>query len=69
MGIIPTGFNQSNQSKDARFSYFECYDDREVFEALLKAVESWAIEQGSDHLIGSWAFQTKSTRFCHNGTQ
>ena len=59
MGIIPTGFNQSNQSKDARFSYFECYDDREVFEALLKAVESWAIEQGSDQLIGPLGFSDK----------
>lgn len=59
MGIIPHHFNQKNNTRSARFSYFECYEDKNVFDALLKAVEYWALRQGCDQLIGPMGFSDK----------
>lgn len=59
MGVIPAGFNQTNQVNNARFSYFECYEDKEVFDALLNEVEKWAIGHGCDQLVGPLGFSDK----------
>ncbi|MDO4763181.1 MAG: hypothetical protein Q4A00_02220 [Flavobacteriaceae bacterium] len=59
MGIIPTDFNASNQVKTARFSYFECYERKDIFDALLKEVETWAREKGCNQIIGPMGFSDK----------
>lgn len=42
MGIIHHPYNAQNGEKHARFSWMECYEDPEVYAALMGAVESWA---------------------------
>lgn len=59
MGIIPREFNQKNNVHTARFCYFETYEDKEVFDALLNAVENWAKEHQADTLIGPMGFSDK----------
>lgn len=59
MGIIPNEFNRLNNVSTARFSYMECREDREVFDALLSAIEDWAKENGCNELIGPMGFSDK----------
>jgi len=41
MGIINHVYNKGNNEKNARFCYLECYDDAEVFDKLIEAIELW----------------------------
>ncbi len=59
MGVIPIDFNKTNNVKTARFSYFECYEDKSVFDALLKYIENWAIENDCNEVIGPMGFSDK----------
>lgn len=59
MGIIPHEFNEMNKVQTARFSYFETFQDKEVFDALLKKVEEWANEKNCNQLIGPMGFSDK----------
>lgn len=59
MGIIPLEFNKLNQEQTARFSYFETYEDKAVFDALLQYVENWARENNCQKLIGPMGFSDK----------
>lgn len=59
MGIIPHEFNKSNSVKNARFSYFECYERKEIFDALLFAIEEWAKKNGCTVLLGPMGFSDK----------
>lgn len=55
-GIISHAYNQKNNAKRARFSRFECIDDQEVANMLLKAAEDWAISKGMDSIHGPLGF-------------
>lgn len=59
MGIIPAAFNASQGVHTARFCYFECVEDRTVFDALLDAVENWARRKNCDQLVGPMGFSDK----------
>ncbi len=59
MGVIPLDFNEMNNVKTARFSYFECYEDKEIFDALLNKIEHWAKENDCDEMIGPMGFSDK----------
>ncbi|MEC5394371.1 hypothetical protein [Bergeyella sp. RCAD1439] len=59
MGLIPKEYNEAKHQKTARFSYFECNEDREVFNALLSAVERWALAQESTLIVGPMGFSDK----------
>ncbi len=59
MGVIPLDFNEMNNVKTARFSYLECYEDKEVFEALLGRVEEWSKENDCNQVIGPMGFSDK----------
>lgn len=59
MGIVPHSFNKQNQVQTARFSYFECYESKAVFDALLHAVEAWAKQNGCTNLVGPMGFSDK----------
>ncbi len=56
MGIINKRYNEHRQEKTARFGYFETYEDREVFDALLRYVEDWARGQGMTKVVGPYGF-------------
>jgi GNAT superfamily N-acetyltransferase len=59
MGITPHEYNRKHQLKTARFAYFECYKQKEIFLALLGAIEEWAGNQGCLQLIGPMGFSDK----------
>ena len=51
-GIIQKDANFKNNEKRARFTRLEAIDDREVFQALFAAAESWARNCGMDTIQG-----------------
>jgi len=55
-GIISHAYNEKNNSKRARFSRFECIDNKEVADKLLQACENWAREKGMDSIHGPLGF-------------
>lgn len=59
MGIINRAYNEKHQEAHARFSWMECYDDPEVYAALMTAIERWSRERGMTHLVGPLAFSDK----------
>ena len=56
MGIINRKFNAYRKEDIARFAYLETFEDREVFQALVKAVEDWARALGATRIIGPYGF-------------
>lgn len=63
-GIINRQVNERHGSHNARFGFVDFIDDREVSEALMKAVEDWAASKGMDTIIGPLGF----TDLDHEGT-
>jgi len=59
MGIINNRYNSINNEQHGRFCFMECYNDREVFHALLKKVEDWARQKGMIKIIGPLGFSDK----------
>jgi hypothetical protein len=59
MGVIHLKYNALHNEKNARFSFFETWNDEEVANALLKAIENWGREKGMERLIGPLAFSDK----------
>jgi len=59
MGIINHVYNEGHNENNARFSFMECYDDKNVFDALLNAVIHWARENKKDNLVGPLGFSDK----------
>lgn len=55
-GIINRQVNEKNKEATARFGFIDFIDDVEVSEALIKAVEDWARENGMNKLIGPMGF-------------
>ena len=56
MGIINKRFNAYRKEDIARFAYLECGEDRELFQALVRAVEDWARPKGATRIIGPYGF-------------
>lgn len=59
MGIIAHKYNEINNENSARFNFLEAWDEREVIETLLNAIEDWGREKGKDKLVGPFAFTDK----------
>lgn len=59
MGIIHHKYNEKHQENNARFAFFETWNDEEVATKLLKAIEIWAKKKGTVRLIGPLAFSDK----------
>lgn len=59
MGIIPHHFNQKHNLKNARFAFFECYDDKLIFNSLIASIENWALKHNCTEVIGPMAFSDK----------
>ncbi|MBV5314916.1 MAG: hypothetical protein JZU47_16560 [Prolixibacteraceae bacterium] len=59
MGLIHRKYNEKHQENNARFAFFETWNDTDVAEALIQAVEKWAIDMGMKRLIGPLAFSDK----------
>jgi hypothetical protein len=59
MGIIHRKYNEKHQENNARFAFFETWNDEEVATELLKAIEIWAKQKGTVRFIGPLAFSDK----------
>jgi hypothetical protein len=59
MGIVNNRYNAIHNEKNGRFCFMDCYDDPEVFRALLSKVESWVREKGMESIIGPLGFSDK----------
>lgn len=59
MGIINNRYNSIKNEKNGRFCFMECFNDREVFSALIKKVEDWAKSKGMVKVVGPLGFSDK----------
>lgn len=53
--------NRFNQANDGFFGFFDCINDQETADLLLKAAEEWLKERQLDTLIGPVNFSTNET--------
>lgn len=51
-GIVQKQYNEIHNTKQARFTRFDCEDNEETAKALFAAVESWAKAQGMVEMVG-----------------
>ncbi len=59
MGLINHRYNAVKNENNARFSYFETFDDQEVAHALISRVEAWAKSKGAEKIVGPIGFSDK----------
>jgi hypothetical protein len=59
MGIINRRYNTMNNEQHGRFCFMECYNDQEVFHALIAKIEDWAKKNGMIKLVGPLGFSDK----------
>jgi len=59
MGIINKRYNDINHEYHGRFCFMECYNDQEIFHALIKKVEDWVKENGMSRIVGPLGFSDK----------
>jgi GNAT superfamily N-acetyltransferase len=50
--------NEYQQNDWGLFGFFECEDDQEAADALIKAAEDWNLERGRDRIVGPFDFST-----------
>jgi ribosomal protein S18 acetylase RimI-like enzyme len=59
MGLINKRYNHINNENHGRFCFMECYNDREVFHALISNVEEWIRQNGMTRIVGPLGFSDK----------
>lgn len=59
MGIINRKHNEMLGIKNVRFCFMECYNDSEVFHALVHDIEEWGKKKGMNKIIGPFAFSDR----------
>jgi hypothetical protein len=59
MGIINRRYNLINNEQHGRFAFMECFNDGEVFHALIARVEEWARQNGMTKIVGPLGFSDK----------
>lgn len=59
MGIINRRYNEINHENHGRFCFMECYNDPDVFHALISRIEQWARQNGMSKLVGPLGFSDK----------
>jgi len=59
MGIINNRYNNINDEQHGRFCFMECYNDKDVFHALIARVEEWVIKNGMKKIVGPLGFSDK----------
>jgi len=59
MGIINNRYNSINNERDGRFCFMECFNDKDVFHALITKVEEWERNKGMKNIIGPLGFSDK----------
>lgn len=61
-GLINKEYNAKISCKIARFTRFECAEDQEVADKLLKTAENWAFDHGMEKIHGPLGFNNLDTQ-------
>ncbi|HTW90749.1 MAG TPA: hypothetical protein VMH22_03490 [bacterium] len=56
MGIVNRRHNELRKESTARFGFIECYEEQDVFNALITYVEGWARRLGMKKMVGPMGF-------------
>lgn len=59
MGTINRRYNSIMNEQHGRFGFMECYNDPEVFHALISHIEKWAKDNGMTKIVGPLGFSDK----------
>ena len=59
MTLINNRYNEIKKEKNGRFSFMECFNDREIFHALISKAEEWARNRGMVKIVGPMGFSDK----------
>ena len=59
MGIVNHTYNKGHGEQNVRFCFTEIYDDAEVHDALMLAVEEWGRSKGMKMMVGPLGFSDK----------
>lgn len=59
MTLINNRYNEIKNEKHGRFSFMECYNDREIFHALITKAEEWIRNRGMMKIVGPMGFSDK----------
>ena len=51
-GIIQKNYNRDHNTRQVRFTRFDCVNDPEIAEVLFDAVENWGRERGMTEIVG-----------------
>ena len=62
MGIINRKHNEMFSTKNARFSFLDCYNDPEVSHALVRDIEEWGKSKGMDKIVGPFGFSDRDVQ-------
>ena len=68
MGIVNRRSNELRHESNGRFGFIECYEEQDVFDALIGFVESWARRLGMKKLVGPMGFSDQDPQgFLYEG--
>ena len=68
MGIINRRGNELRHESNGRFGFIECYEEQDVFKALIAFVEEWARRLGMKKLVGPMGFSDQDPQgFLYEG--
>lgn len=59
MTLINNRYNEIKNERHGRFSFMECYNDREIFHALITKAEEWVRNRGMVKIVGPMGFSDK----------
>ncbi len=59
MGLINKRYNEIHNEHHGRFCFMECFNDQEVFHALISNIEDWVKQNGMVKLVGPLGFSDK----------
>ncbi|MBM3331542.1 hypothetical protein FJY68_06775 [candidate division WOR-3 bacterium] len=68
MGIINRRSNEIRHESTGRFGFIECYEEQDVFNALIAFVENWARRLGMRKMVGPMGFSDQDPQgFLYEG--
>ncbi|MCU0460570.1 MAG: GNAT family N-acetyltransferase [Bacteroidales bacterium] len=59
MALVNNRYNEIHKENHGRFCFMECYNDKEVFHALIASAEDWARKKGMSMIVGPLGFSDK----------
>jgi GNAT superfamily N-acetyltransferase len=68
MGIVNRRSNELRNERNGRFGFIECYEEQDVFDALISFVEEWARRLGMKKMVGPMGFSDQDPQgFLYEG--